>query len=218
MTRSDRRPRTRCASRTAAPDTGTGAGRTPTPLVCRRSADPAPWFGCDHSRQRELRTRTPPQTRTGLNCQPPLTVVRHLAAHDQLGHADERGRVIDTVNIGQGSPSEDVRHLQNGEALGRAGGPQSTGTRHHTHPRFIAESQFSIASKHTRSSILGLWQSSGVSWSGLGNNDSTRSPPSRRVCARCTTVQGRRRSSLRRILPAALLGMASTTSRCLICL
>jgi len=39
----------------------------------------------------------------GFDVQPPLAITKQLRADDELGHPDERSRVVATVILGQGS-------------------------------------------------------------------------------------------------------------------
>jgi glyoxylase-like metal-dependent hydrolase (beta-lactamase superfamily II) len=110
--------------------------------------------------------RTPRPIYAGLHQQPPLTIAQQLRADNEIGHPDERGRVVATVKLGQGSLLQQiVRYLQNGEALGRAGGPQRSGPETHTAPHLNARSPISTVAGdvvafpvpgHTRGSVLNL--------------------------------------------------------------
>jgi hypothetical protein len=76
----------------------------------------------------------PHQLGCGLDQQPPLAANIDLGANHQLGHPEERGGALATVNHRQGPPSATADKSQNGEALGRAGGPPITGGPSPHHP------------------------------------------------------------------------------------
>ncbi len=94
-------------------------------------------FGHDRSHAPHTTGTTPDQPRS-----PPTATTRRRAAPAPRRpvrpsrRARSRRRYRDSWT--RVSPSADVRHLQNGEALGRAGGSQSTRTQPHTTPHLIA--------------------------------------------------------------------------------